>query len=645
MSQKRVLPRVRISDVPAVAVGSVYDYLHATKDVRRLRRTCRHFALAFDAAIDNECATTNAIALREDASGVAWRWCPLFRIPAKAGNRARRAYVVKEIQPQQDSTVACGTVVIHSGMSFSYWQSNLRNFWDVSEVEVHGKVCCRSFGHRFGDPPCQELVHTILPVSPCHALFLHGRRGEQRSRDTCLSIRQVNSLKSQKTHGYAGFDRSRPLCDGVRSIQLRLGDDKYCNTDTADALKFLLSTDLSRLVDLDVEMTTANCEAFVAQLVTKASSLERFTLRGNLTDMVVYVVAARCPKLRQVDLTLRNAPENVVTVLVSSCPEVEHVEIRCCWPHRSTGVAFALRWRHLRYLDVPDATMTNRALAQIGRHYPQLEHLHTSDAHDPADPVSDVGVAALARGCPRLLYLNLSVWKRLVGNAGVIAVAEHCTSLTHLNLSSTGVSDAGFVAVAKHCRRLEHLNLSRTFITNIGAVADAGAIPVAVHCTALTYLDLSSTGVSDAGVVAVAKHCSLLEHLDLSRTSVTNVAVSAIATSLPLLRCLDLTETAVDCTGIVPLGEGCARMEKFWASITDSSAIERVLPHWPRLKKLHLAHMLPTASLFAAFGRYNHQLLEVRLTKVDPWAFSQLARDAHLVFEVYGGTWVRRTAC
>jgi hypothetical protein len=369
------------------------------------------------------------------------------------------------------------------------------------------------------------------------------------------SPKGLQSLEAGKTYVYVRYEE-RDTSDSAEDMQF---------------LRSLNAADLSRLVDLDVEMWTHEDEALVAELVSKAPNLEAFTLRGNLTDLVVYAVAAHCPRLRQVDLSLLYVSTGALTALASRCPEVEEVVAfsgskRDYFPDSIVKLHSMLPlWGRLRRLTVCEIEVQNSTLAELGRNCPQLEYFETWGCPTVENPVSDVGVAALAQGCPRLRYLRIPI---------------------------------------------------------------------------------CSDDVIDAGVVAVAKHCSLLEHLNLSRTtSITNIAISAIAT-LPLLRCLKLPETAVDSTCIVPLGEGCPRMEEFRASITDPSVMEMVLPHWPRLKKLHLGRMVPTASLFAALGRHNPEVEWVVFQDSgDTSDFTaSLSGGASLVKAGYG-RWVRSTSC
>jgi hypothetical protein len=541
---------VLLTDVPDAVVGTVFDYLQTGTDVRALRTACRHLVLAFDAAICNESPTMNGIS-SQDAVGASWRWCPLFRIP-RGKHRAREAYMVKELVDVPAShTLSCDTVSVLA-INFE-WEARLRHFRGIREVEVRGKICCVSID----EPACNASIHTVLPLAPQHALILHGGKNVEASRRP-PSIRHLRSLKSFIAH-----PRTQRLCDGVSSIRLWLLNGEI--SERADVLNFLPTVDLSRLANLDVDTRTPDAEALVSRLVSAAPNLETILVRGHgdsSTDGIVYAVAAHCPCLRRVDVSLSKSVQRALNALTSSCPEVEHVVV-----NGGTGVLdnchTFIRWRRLRYLELANVKMTNRALVEIGKSCPHLKHLCIYAVRTDASEVGNVGVAALAQGCPKLLHLRLS-W-RSIGDGGVVAVAEHCRSLTHL--------------------------------------------------------DLSDSTVADVGILAVARHCSQLVFLNITGTSVTNVAVSAIATSLPLLRTLYLAKTGVTdvCLG---LGKGCPDLRFFSASVTNATALERVLPYWPRLYSLELRSMVPTASLFAAIGCHNHHLFWVHLKPVDSPAFT-----------------------
>jgi hypothetical protein len=117
--------------------------------------------------------------------------------------------------------------------------------------------------------------------------------------------------------------------------------------------------------------------------------------------------------------------------------------------------------------------------------------------------------------------------------------------------------------------------------------------------------------VTDAGIAVVAKHCSQLERLDITHTSVTNL-------------CRDL-------------GIGCPRMRVFSASSTDSSALDHT--YWPKLRILELKSMVPTASLFAAFGRHNHELSLVQKPVVSAAFSTPLSKGRRLMTSIRVGLW------
>ena len=58
-------------------------------------------------------------------------------------------------------------------------------------------------------------------------------------------------------------------------------------------------------------------------------------------------------------------------------------------------------------------------------------------------------VEQLARGCPRLVSLNMML--TAVTDAGAALLATGCTALTYVNLDGTRVSDVGLDAIARSC--------------------------------------------------------------------------------------------------------------------------------------------------------------------------------------------------
>jgi hypothetical protein len=67
--------------------------------------------------------------------------------------------------------------------------------------------------------------------------------------------------------------------------------------------------------------------------------------------------------------------------------------------------------------------------------------------------------------------------------------------------------------------------------------------------------------------------------------------------------------------------------------------VKGVLPYWPKLGTLCLLEMVPSASLFAAFGRHNHELCQVELKPVESAAFTAPLSEGWHLMKVEDGEW------
>lgn len=102
-------------------------------------------------------------------------------------------------------------------------------------------------------------------------------------------------------------------------------------------------------------------------------------------------------------------------------------------------------WRvHQRHVALPDHA-GDAALRVVGRSCPALEELDLSADDDLGNRlVTNVGVAEMARGCPRLRVLRLTNC-RLVTGAALVEVARSCPQL-----STLGIAGCGYVRIGKN---------------------------------------------------------------------------------------------------------------------------------------------------------------------------------------------------
>jgi len=286
-----------------------------------------------------------------------------------------------------------------------------------------------------------------------------------------------------------------------------------------------LSTDLIAHVLECVHPVQARWRAFIAMMRTSrhmrdASIMWLRSVRecksSSLPAPLPSIAAIiRTGSLR--GMTFDDEHDNAILTLASHCPALASIE-----------------------LDV-DFPLTDRALLALG-HGSDDEHVkqreRTSelthvvlDGGRYACSVTDAGIAALARGNPRLTKLELKLsWTSSVTDASISTLVTNCTSLTHLTLKSSDVTDVGVQKLSQ----LRHLNLESARLVSASTlhsciqlesvvlrecyhVSDDGIKLMANHCRRLRHVDLAyCTYVSDDGVGALSAHCDHLEYVDVT---------------------------------------------------------------------------------------------------------------------------------
>ena len=116
------------------------------------------------------------------------------------------------------------------------------------------------------------------------------------------------------------------------------------------------------------------------------------------------------------------------------------------------------------------------------------------------ESISDVGVSAIAQGCPLLTSIGL-INCGGISDVGVSAIARGCPLLTSIDLSYGGrISDVGVSAIARGCPLLTSIGL-----INCQRISDVGVSAIAQGCPLLTSIDLRDCQrISDVGVSAIA---------------------------------------------------------------------------------------------------------------------------------------------
>ncbi|PON81423.1 F-box domain containing protein [Trema orientale] len=217
--------------------------------------------------------------------------------------------------------------------------------------------------------------------------------------------------------------------------------------------------------------------------------------------------------------------------------------------------------------------------------------------------VTDVGLKAIARGCPSLRVLSL--WNLTsVGDEGLCEIADGCHLLEKLDLSQCpAISDKALFAIAKNCPNLTELtmescsnignaglqavgrscpNLKRISINNCPLVGDQGiASLVSATSYVLTKVKLQALNISDASLAVIGHYGKAIT--DLVLTSLPNVGergfwIMGNGQGLQKLKSLTITSCqGVTDMGLEAAGKGCPNLKQFClrkcVSVSDNGLV------------------------------------------------------------------------
>ncbi|KAF2287226.1 hypothetical protein GH714_039387 [Hevea brasiliensis] len=202
--------------------------------------------------------------------------------------------------------------------------------------------------------------------------------------------------------------------------------------------------------------------------------------------------------------------------------------------------------------------------------------------------VTNVGLRAIARGCPSLRALSL--WNLpVVGDEGLYEIANGCHMLEKLDLCGCpAISDKGLLAIARNCPNLTDLtiescsnigneglqsvgrcctNLKSISIKNCPVVGDQGIASLVSSTHALSKIKLQALNITDVSLAVVGHYGKAVT--DLVLTSLPNVSergfwVLGNGHGLQKLKSFTVTSCrGVTDTGLAAMGKGCPNLRQF----------------------------------------------------------------------------------
>ena len=206
----------------------------------------------------------------------------------------------------------------------------------------------------------------------------------------------------------------------------------------------------------DCKISNQGFEAFV----NNCHNLEylRMECCGQLYSGCIVYLSSRCVNLYALDIAFSHWVRDVdIVALATNCPHLQDLNMRGC------------------------DEVTNDSLIALGRHCSGLRLLCFTDSERS---ITNVGVAALAQGCPLLETLLIERCD-FVDEKSLLPLVMNCQQLHSLSFyACRGISDEGFETMLPHMKAIKNLTLLQKnyFITEHMFSA------LAIHCTNLESL-------------------------------------------------------------------------------------------------------------------------------------------------------------
>ena len=319
-------------------------------------------------------------------------------------------------------------------------------------------------------------------------------------------------------------------------------------------------------------------------------------LCSRLTDESVAFLVERCKELRSVCLFACDLVTNeAMKAIANSCPDLEKlVVVGRPMPPSSTQItdeSFVIvgeKCSKLVDISIASIGITDIGIAALARGCPQLRSFSANECPF----ISTAGMMALSHGCKELRTITLSAIScRLITDDCLFRIAEGCPELTSFTLSaSEAVTSAGISSIAGGCEKLTSITfpgwgqINDTALKAIGSscpnlreitilacissntlkISDRGLIAIACGCPALESVSISyCPNITDAGVKVLAQKCLQLKSITLEYMKISDVSLIAFAKNSRKLQ--NVTFNNCDCitsTGLSVLAVECTQMQK-----------------------------------------------------------------------------------
>ncbi|CAL0322740.1 unnamed protein product [Lupinus luteus] len=250
------------------------------------------------------------------------------------------------------------------------------------------------------------------------------------------------------------------------------------------------------------------------------------------TDLFIFfdmkdTIVKYCKSITSLSGFMEVAP-NSLSALYSVCPNLTSLNLSYATGIQGNELIHLIRHcGNLQRLWIMDC-IGDIGLGVVGKTCKDLQELRVfpSVAYGNLDAVTEKGLVAISKGCPKLH--SLLYFCHQMTNAALITVAKNCPNFIRFRLCILDATkpdpdtlqplDEGFGAIVQSCRRLRRLSLS-------GQLTDRVFLYIGMYAEQLEMLSIAFAGESDKGMLYVLNGCKKLRKLEIRDSPFGNAAL------------------------------------------------------------------------------------------------------------------------
>ncbi|KAJ7978923.1 EIN3-binding F-box protein 1-like [Quillaja saponaria] len=259
--------------------------------------------------------------------------------------------------------------------------------------------------------------------------------------------------------------------------------------------------------------------------------------------------------------------------------------------------------------------VTNLGLSAIARGCPSLRVLSLWNVSS----ISDEDLSEIAKYCHLLEKLDLCKCPS-ISNKGLIAIAEGCPNLTALSIESCSkIGNEGLQAIGRLCLKLQSIS-----IKDCPLVGDHGVSSLLSTASALSKVNLQALNITDFSLAVVGHYGKAVKKLvlgGLRNVSEKGFWVMGVSQGLQKLKSLTITS----CLGITDLsiealGKGCTNLKhmclckSFFLSDNGLVAFSKVAGYLENLQ-LEECNRVTQSGIIRAVSNFGSKLKSLTLEK------------------------------